>query len=151
MNNKEEISVQNRFNNANELPQRVTEMKLPCIIFLYSIKLLPRHVMTLQCDHSSRGPHTTSCKQHSPCPFFPDLTTCDFFLWGYLKSKVYLGGVPTLTTLKDNILRTLLSIPGDTLFSAVENVVYIMQCVVHEKGGHTERGLVLWCIVISSL
>ncbi|GBL91065.1 hypothetical protein AVEN_184442-1 [Araneus ventricosus] len=75
------------------------------------------------------------------------LSTCGV----YLKPKVYLGGVPTLTTLKYNILRTVLSIPDDMLLSAVENVVYRMQCVVHEKGGHTERGLVLWCIVILSL
>ncbi|GBM19651.1 hypothetical protein AVEN_199829-1 [Araneus ventricosus] len=100
--------------------------------------------MTLQCDHPSRGPHIASCKQHSPCPFSPDLTSCHFFLWGYLKFKVYLGVVPTLTTLKDNILRTVLSIPGDTLLSVVENDVYRIQCVVHEKGGHSERGLVLW-------
>ncbi|GBM44643.1 hypothetical protein AVEN_37126-1 [Araneus ventricosus] len=45
-----------------------------------------------------------------------------------LKYKVYLGGVPTL---KDNISRPVLSIPGNTLRSAVENVVYRMQCVVH--------------------
>ncbi|GBM85902.1 hypothetical protein AVEN_191997-1 [Araneus ventricosus] len=38
--------------------------------------------------------------------------------------------------------------PSETLPSVVENVVYIMQYVVHENGGHTERGLVLWCIVI---
>ncbi|GBN28173.1 hypothetical protein AVEN_172129-1 [Araneus ventricosus] len=107
--------------------------------------------MTLQCDHTSRGPHIASCTQHSPCPFSADLTSCDFFLCGYLKSKVYLGGVPTLTTLTDNILRAVLSIPGDTLLSAVDNVAYRIQCVVQEKGGHTERCLVLWCIVISSL
>ncbi|GBN59946.1 hypothetical protein AVEN_167241-1, partial [Araneus ventricosus] len=71
-----------------------------------------------------------------------DLISCDFFLWGYLKSKVYLGAVPTLTTSKDNILRTELSIPSEMLLSVVEDVVYRMQCVVHEKGGHTERGLV---------
>ncbi|GBN17361.1 hypothetical protein AVEN_208159-1 [Araneus ventricosus] len=128
-------------------------MKLQYTIVLYSIKLFPRrrHVMTLQCDQPSRGPYIASCKQHSPCPFFKDLTSSDFFLWGYLKSKIYLGGVPTLTTLKDSMLRIVLSIPGDTLLSAVENVVYRLQCVVHEKGGHSERGLVLWCIGISSL
>ncbi|GBN39782.1 hypothetical protein AVEN_217713-1 [Araneus ventricosus] len=147
MTSKEEISVQNRFNTANELPQRVTEMKLQYTIVLYSIKLLPRRgrVMNLKCDHTS----LVTCKQHSPCPFFPDLTPYDFFLWGYLKSKVCLGGVPTLTTIKDSMLWTVLSIPDDTLLSAVENVVYRMQCVVHEKGGHTERGLLLWCILIS--
>ncbi|GBN16588.1 hypothetical protein AVEN_9530-1 [Araneus ventricosus] len=153
MNNEEEISVQNRFITANELPQRVTEIQWQCAIFLYSIKLLHRrgHVMTLQSDHPSRGPHIASCKQHSPCPFSTDLTSYDFFLWGYMKSKVYLCGVPTLTTLKDNILRAVLSIPGDMLLLAVENVVYRKQCVVHEKGGHTERGLVLCCTTISSL
>ncbi|GBN67455.1 hypothetical protein AVEN_80991-1 [Araneus ventricosus] len=140
-------------------------MKLQYTIVLYSIKILPRrgHVMTLQCDLPSRGPHIASCKQHSSCPFSPDLISCDFFLWGYLKSKVYLGGVPTLTTLKDNILRTVLSIPADTLLSAVENAVYRMQCVVHAKGGHIEGSSYvlaeevfllnkeLWCTVTSSL
>ncbi|GBO20329.1 hypothetical protein AVEN_125406-1 [Araneus ventricosus] len=67
-----------------------------------------------------------------------DLTSCDFFLWGYLKSKVYVGGVLTLTTLKVNILLTVLNNPLDLLLSAVENVVYRMQCVVHEKGAHIE-------------
>ncbi|GBM43436.1 hypothetical protein AVEN_18605-1 [Araneus ventricosus] len=41
-----------------------------------------------------------------------------------------------------------LSIPRDMLLPAVENVVYRMQCVVREKGGHIERCLVLWCTVI---
>ncbi|GBM96705.1 hypothetical protein AVEN_1235-1 [Araneus ventricosus] len=88
----------------------------------------------IQCDHPSRGPHIASCKQHSSCPF----SFMRLFLWGYLKSKVYLGGVATLTTLKDNILRTVLSIPGDTLLSAVENVVHKNQCVVNKKSGHAE-------------
>ncbi|GBM00883.1 hypothetical protein AVEN_257387-1 [Araneus ventricosus] len=68
-----------------------------------------------------------------------------------VKFMVYLGGVLLLKTLKDNILRAVLSIPGDMLLSAVENVVYRIKCEVHEKGGHIERGLVLWCTVISSL
>ncbi|GBM02077.1 hypothetical protein AVEN_209762-1 [Araneus ventricosus] len=97
----------------------------------------------IQCDHPPRGTHIASCKQHSPCPISPEFTSAPLFLWGYLKSKVYLGGVPALMTLNNNILRTVLSISGDTLLSAVENVVYRMQCVVHKKGGHTERVLLL--------
>ncbi|GBM24464.1 hypothetical protein AVEN_41109-1 [Araneus ventricosus] len=46
--------------------------------------------------------------------------------------------VPTLMTLKDNILR------------ALENVVYRIQCVVHEKGGHNEGGLVIRCNLYAS-
>ncbi|GBO03240.1 hypothetical protein AVEN_174944-1 [Araneus ventricosus] len=43
----------------------------------------------------------------------PGSESMRLFLWAYLKSKVYLGGIQTLTILKDNILRTVLSIPCD--------------------------------------
>jgi hypothetical protein len=33
----------------------------------------------------------------------PDLHTCDFFLWGYLKSKVYEKKPRTMVDLKQNI------------------------------------------------
>ncbi|GBM82801.1 hypothetical protein AVEN_139447-1 [Araneus ventricosus] len=105
----------------------------------------------IQTDYPSSGPHIAFCTQHSPCQFSLDLISFDFFLWGYLKSKVYLGGVSTLAILKDNMLRAVLSIPGDMLLSAVENVVYKIQCLVHEKADRIEKGLVLWCTVISSL
>ncbi|GBM02803.1 hypothetical protein AVEN_207109-1 [Araneus ventricosus] len=99
-------------------------MIFQCSIALYSIKTLPR-------------------RRHRPlsmwqCLFSPDLTPCDFLPSGYF---VHLHGVPALTTLKDNISLSVLSIPGDMSRSAVENVVYGMQCVVHEKVGDVERGL----------
>lgn len=71
-------------------------------------------------------------------PRSPDLTPCDFFLWGYLKSKVYLGGVSNLSVLKENITRTVTNLPPEMLHSAVESTVYRMQCLVHENGGHIE-------------
>ncbi|GBN02827.1 hypothetical protein AVEN_216787-1 [Araneus ventricosus] len=58
MNNKEEISVQNRFNTANELPQRFSQMKLQCTI-------APD---IFQCDHRPRGPHIAFCTQYSRRP-----------------------------------------------------------------------------------
>jgi hypothetical protein len=36
-------------------------------------------------------------------PRSPDLTTCDFFLWGHLKSTVYKSNPHTIQELKDNI------------------------------------------------
>ena len=36
-------------------------------------------------------------------PRSPDLPTCDFFLWGYLKSRVYTQKSPTLNDLKGAI------------------------------------------------
>ncbi|KFM71512.1 hypothetical protein X975_09484, partial [Stegodyphus mimosarum] len=66
----------------------------------------------------------------------PDLTPCDFWLWGYLKSKVYQGVDQDLATLKDNISRTVREIPADMLLSAVVNTVHRMQYVVHNNGSH---------------
>jgi hypothetical protein len=36
-------------------------------------------------------------------PSSPDLSACDFFLWGYLKSRVYIHKPGSLTELKDAI------------------------------------------------
>ncbi|GBM71233.1 hypothetical protein AVEN_113403-1 [Araneus ventricosus] len=102
--------------------------------------------MALQCHQPSRGP---SCTQHSPCPFSPGSSVMQLFPVGL--SEVYLGGDPMSTTLKDNILRAVTSIPGDMLLSTVKNIVYGMRCEDHENGGRIERGLVLWFTVISSL
>ncbi|GBM14535.1 hypothetical protein AVEN_101174-1 [Araneus ventricosus] len=48
MKDEEEISVHNRFNTANKLPKRVTEMNLLCTIALD----------LFQCGHPSREPHS---------------------------------------------------------------------------------------------
>ncbi|GBO32112.1 hypothetical protein AVEN_245120-1, partial [Araneus ventricosus] len=45
----------------------------------------------------------------------------------------------TCTTLKDNILLAVLSIPSRMILSAVKTVVYRMQCEVHEKGGRLKE------------
>ena len=36
-------------------------------------------------------------------PRSPDLTPCDFFLWGYLKSRVYCNKPPSIFALQKNI------------------------------------------------
>jgi hypothetical protein len=41
----------------------------------------------------------------------PDLAPCDFFLWGYLKSKVHTHRPENLRTLKDAIRRETAAIP----------------------------------------
>ncbi|GBO40825.1 hypothetical protein AVEN_46788-1 [Araneus ventricosus] len=38
-----------------------------------------------------------------------------------------------------NVLWAALNIPGDMLLLAIENVLHMMQCVVHKKGGHIEK------------
>ncbi|GFS90709.1 DUF4817 domain-containing protein [Trichonephila clavipes] len=52
-------------------------------------------------------------------PRSPDLTPTDFWLWKYLKSRVYLSGSSSLSELKDAIRREVSSLHPDMLHSAV--------------------------------
>lgn len=63
----------------------------------------------------------------------PDLAPCDFFLWGYLKSKVYCNRPNTLEDLRNNIDAEIARIPVDMLERVHENFRKRMrQCVVSE-------------------
>ena len=48
-------------------------------------------------------------------PRSPDLNPCDFFLWGYLKQRVYNTMPQSLDSLKENITREFKNISKDTL------------------------------------
>ena len=49
-------------------------------------------------------------------PRSPDLTSCDFFLWGYVKGLVYVPPLPTsVDDLKTRITEALITIDPDML------------------------------------
>jgi hypothetical protein len=49
-------------------------------------------------------------------PRSPDLTPCDFFLWGFVKDSVYVPPLPTsLKELRDQITHALQTITADML------------------------------------
>ncbi|GFX75323.1 uncharacterized protein TNCV_3043451 [Trichonephila clavipes] len=75
-------------------------------------------------------------------PRSPDLTPADFWLWGYLKSRVYLSGPSSLSELKDAIHREVSSIHPDMLHSAVAGFVTRLECLLPCGGGHVEHILV---------
>ncbi|GFX09964.1 DUF4817 domain-containing protein [Trichonephila clavipes] len=66
----------------------------------------------------------------------PDLTPTDFWLWGYLKSRVYLSGQSSLSELKDAIRREVSSIHPDVLHSTVAGFVTRLECLLPCGGGH---------------
>ncbi|GFT30093.1 uncharacterized protein TNCV_715511 [Trichonephila clavipes] len=72
-------------------------------------------------------------------PRSPDLTPADFWLWGYLKSRVYLTGPSSLSELKDAIHREISSIHPDMLHSAVAGFVTRLECLLPCDGGHVEH------------
>lgn len=69
-------------------------------------------------------------------PRSPDLTPPDFFLWGYLKGKVYADQPKTLRALKRNIGREIAAISTETLNKVMENAKKRAQLCVKEKGKH---------------
>ncbi|KAI6653098.1 hypothetical protein LOD99_3947 [Oopsacas minuta] len=75
------------------------------------------------------------------CDFFwppdsPDLNPCDFYLWGYLKSKVYSNPIPETTEdLKRNVRREIRRIKAETLKKVSENILTRLQEVISLQGG----------------
>ena len=64
----------------------------------------------------------------------PDLTPCDFFLWGYLKFRVYANRPRTLDDLKANIQAEIANIPAAMLVRVMENArKRLLQCL--DNGG----------------
>ena len=75
-------------------------------------------------------------------PYSPDLNALDFFLLGYLKSRVYRSPYPkTVEELKKSIRRECGKITNskDMIVSAVENFNARMQYVLSKKGAWFEQ------------
>ncbi|GFS52248.1 uncharacterized protein TNCV_4849841 [Trichonephila clavipes] len=75
-------------------------------------------------------------------PRFPDLTPAEFWLWGYLKSRVFLSDPSRLWELKDAIHREVSSIHTDMLHSAIAGFATRLECLLPCGGGHVEHILV---------
>ena len=55
-------------------------------------------------------------------PRSPDLSVCDFFLWGYLKNRVYTTRPRTMDELKQRIQDEVRGIPTEMLQQAMGNL-----------------------------
>ncbi len=69
----------------------------------------------------------------------PDLNPCDYFLWGYLKSKVYNPLPKNLDDLKANIEREVKNIKSDILASTILNFKKRCLLITKTDGGHIEN------------
>ena len=71
-------------------------------------------------------------------PRSPDLTPCDFFLWGHLKSKVFSSAPGNLEVLRARIQQEIAALQPATIRRAVFSMQQrCMKCIRHE-GGHVE-------------
>ncbi|GFU70071.1 uncharacterized protein TNCV_2752061 [Trichonephila clavipes] len=73
-------------------------------------------------------------------PRSPDLIPADFWLWGYLKYRVYLSGPSSLSELKDAIRKSILHTSGHV--ALVWNVFWIC----HSSGMSFPVVVVMWNI-----
>jgi hypothetical protein len=69
----------------------------------------------------------------------PDLNPCDYFLWGYLKDRVYKPMPKTLDDLKVNIEREIRNIKQDGLKSIFLNFRKRLNLIIETKVGHIEK------------
>ena len=72
-------------------------------------------------------------------PRSPDLTPCDYWLWGYLKSRVYLRNPANIAELKESIITEVSDIKPDQLCSAVSAFGTRIEAVLGANGGHFEH------------
>lgn len=66
----------------------------------------------------------------------PDLTALDFFLWGFLKSRVYVSRPQTLEALKENIRQECESLSPEVLGKVIKNALKRANMVINAGGGH---------------
>jgi hypothetical protein len=66
----------------------------------------------------------------------PDLNACDFWLWGYLKSKVFVTKPNTIAQLKNCIRNEVAAIPMAMIRRVMANFVKRLNTCVEIGGGH---------------
>lgn len=72
-------------------------------------------------------------------PRSPDLTSPDFFLWGYLKNTVYQTAPTTAEDLKDRIRWACRSIPANVLRKTVDAFEKRLRLCIQQNGGTFEH------------
>ena len=70
----------------------------------------------------------------------PDLTPCDFFLWGFVKEAVYVPSLPTtLDDLKNRITSAVNSVTQDILLRVWNEFSYRLDVTRAAGGGHIKH------------
>ena len=58
------------------------------------------------------------------------VVVCDFFLWGYLKSKVYVRKPRTVDDLKVSIREEIATVPQEILVNVRQNFRFFIPCIL---------------------
>ena len=74
-------------------------------------------------------------------PRSPDLKPPDYFLWGYLKGRVYQNKPRTVDALKANITEEIQAVTADVLARTFQNMARRVQSCLEANGGHLQHML----------
>jgi hypothetical protein len=72
-------------------------------------------------------------------PRSPDMTPLDFWLWGYLKDKVYAEKPRTIDELKQLIMEKMTEIPAEMIERVTESVTARMHLCIELEGAQIVR------------
>ena len=86
--------------------------------------------------HASHGTITLLHEKLEWPPRSCDLTPCDFFLWGYVKSKVCVNRPQTILQLKEEIQRVINDINRDVCEKVITNFIDRVTACRESGGGH---------------
>ena len=86
------------------------------------------------------GNRLISRRTDNPGPAYsPDLSPADYFLWGYLKERVYANNPQTIEALKANILQEIRRIPLDMCDRVIRNFNVRVATVIQRRGAWIEH------------
>jgi len=74
-------------------------------------------------------------------PRSPDLIPCDYFLWGYLKTKVFETKPRTIADLKQRIQDEVAAIPVEMLREVMKSFRSRLEEYMHRNGSHLEGAI----------
>ena len=91
-------------------------------------EFFPNHIVAL--NHAVEWP-----------PHSPDLSPCEFFLWGYVKSKVYVSPPTSIDDLKAKINREIRDVKRDPMLiqRAMRDMIRRSRMCIQQGGTHIER------------
>jgi len=64
------------------------------------------------------------------------ISACDFFLWGYLKSKVYVRKPRTVDDLKFSIREEIANVSQEMVVNVMQNFEERLRTCVRQEGRH---------------
>lgn len=69
----------------------------------------------------------------------PDLTPCDFFLWGYVKNKVYADPPTTVQNMQERVIAAFRTVTPEILANVEDSFKTRIRMCIQQNGGHFEH------------